>query len=66
MVHALGSFKHMKCDNMGNQLGEISCTGSEPNGCSVCVDAATDKSYGCEAACYPTTGSKVGQAAACK
>jgi transcription elongation factor len=65
MVHACGNFKHRKCDNAGNPIGEVSCTG-QAGGCKVCVDPNTDKSYGCEAACYGAAGSSVGKAAACK
>ncbi|MDD5434454.1 MAG: carboxypeptidase regulatory-like domain-containing protein [Nitrospira sp.] len=64
MVHAAASFRHRKCKADGTVLGEISCDSGAD--CQVCVDPDTDKSYGCEAACYPTTGSKVGKASACK
>ncbi|WP_281561223.1 hypothetical protein [Thalassomonas sp. RHCl1] len=64
LVHAAGGHRHRKCKADGTVLGEIACTvGAD---CKTCVDPNTDKAYGCEASCFPTTGSKVGKASACK
>ncbi|MGH8103886.1 MAG: hypothetical protein ACREJQ_05115, partial [bacterium] len=64
IVHGAGNAPHQKCKADGTILGEIVCNQGED--CDSCADPATDKAYGCEAACYSETGSKVGQAAACK